>query len=71
METYKQFVDHIYNLVRMDTEDMDAIYGDYIIQMVGTYGFNALYDERLLESCGIINGRALYVLCEKKDSKTT
>lgn len=66
MKTYKQFVEHVYELVRMDTEDMDAIYGDYIIRIVGSYGFNALYDERLIESCGSVGGRSLYVLCPKK-----
>ena len=65
METYKQFVDHVYNIVKMDTDGMDAIYKDYIKQMVGVYGFNALYKERLIEGCGVVNGRQLYVLCER------
>ena len=66
MKTYEQFVDHVYNLVRMDTENMDAIYGDYIVRIIGSYGFNALHDERLIEGCGVINGRALYTLCPKE-----
>lgn len=65
METYEQFVDHVYNIVRMDTAGMDAIYKDYIIQMIGVYGFNALHKERLIEGCGSVNVRELYVLCDK------
>lgn len=65
MKTYEQFVDHVYNIVRMDTEGMDAIYKDYILQMVGVYGFNALFENKLLEGCGVVNGRQLYVLCSK------
>ena len=44
---------------------MDAIYKDYIIQMVGIYGFNALISERLIEGCGHVHERALYTLCDK------
>ena len=63
MDTYERFVEYVYHIVRLDTEGMDAIYKDYILQMVGVYGFNALYKERLIEGRGSVNGRALYVLC--------
>jgi hypothetical protein len=46
---------------------MDAIYADYIKQMVGVYGFNALLEHKLIENCGVINGRQLYVLCDRTD----
>lgn len=62
-----EFVDYVYDIVKSDTEGMDAIYKDYIIQMVGVYGFNALYSERLIEGCGSVNVRELYVLCDKED----
>ena len=29
------YVDYVYDIVRLDCEGMDAIYKDYIIQMVG------------------------------------
>lgn len=61
-----RYVDYVYDIVKNDTEGMDAIYKDYIIHMVGVYGFNALYEHRLIEGCGVINVRELYVLCEKK-----
>lgn len=60
------YVDDVYEIVRLDCMDMDAIYGDYICQIIGVYGFNALYEHKLLESCGVVNGRQLYVLCDKK-----
>ena len=66
MNTYDQFIDYIYDIVKHGSEGMDAIYKDYIIQMVGIHGFNALYDKRLLEGCGSVNLRELYVLCDKK-----
>lgn len=61
------YVDYVYNIIFLDTLDMDAIYKDFILREVGTYGFNALYENRLLESCGIINGRQLYVLRSRED----
>lgn len=60
------YVDYVYDIVRLDCEGMDAIYRDYIKQMVGVYGLNALLEHKLIESCGVVNGRQLYVLCEKK-----
>lgn len=63
--TYDYFVDHVYEILKFDCEDLDAIYADHIKQMVGVYGLNALLVNRLLESCGVVNGRKLYVLVEK------
>lgn len=61
-----RYVDYVYDIVRLDCEGMDSIYADYIKHMVGVYGLNALIEEKLVESCGVINGRRLYVLCEKE-----
>ena len=63
------YVDYVYDIVKLDTLGLDSIYKDYIIQMVGVYGFNALFEERLIESCGVINGRSLYTLCAKAPGK--
>ena len=60
-----RYVDYVYDIVWLDCKDMDSIYKDYIKQMVGVYGFNALLEHKLIESCGVINGRQLYVLCDK------
>lgn len=61
-----RYVDYVYDIVRLDCLEMDAIYADYIKQMVGVYGINALIEHNLIESCGVINGRQLYVLRENK-----
>lgn len=62
-----EYVDYVYNIIRLDTLEMDAIYKDYILREVGTYGFNALYENRLLEGCGIMNGRELFVLRNREE----
>ena len=69
MNAYEPFVDYIYDILKLDCEGMDAIYGDHIIKMFGVYGFNALHVNRLIESCGSINGRTLYTLCPKDSRK--
>ena len=61
-----RYVDYVYDIVRLDCEEIDAIYGDYIQQMVGVYGLNSLIEWGLVEGCGIVIGRQLYVLVEKK-----
>lgn len=56
------YTNYVYSLLMFDTMDLDSIYKDFILRAVGTYGFNALYEHKLIESCGSINGRELYVL---------
>lgn len=63
------YADHVYEIVRADTLEMDSVYGDYIQQMVGVYGLNTLIENGFVESCGVINGRRLYVLVERKYRK--
>lgn len=60
-----RYVDYVYDIVRLDCLEMDAIYADYIKQMVGVYGLNALREHKLVESCGVVNGRQLYALCKR------
>lgn len=59
------YVDHIYEIVKNDTLGLDSVYGGYIKQMVGLYGLNSLIEHKLVESCGVINGRRLYVLVDR------
>jgi hypothetical protein len=58
--------DNAYKTVKDVCGELDAIYEDYIIYLVGYEGLYVLRENRLLETCGVINGRQLYVLCEKK-----
>lgn len=55
----------IYNIVKNECEGLDAIYEDYIISLVGLYGLLILKGNKLLETCGVVNGRQLYTLLEK------
>lgn len=61
------FVDLVYETVRFETLGLDSIYKDYIINLVGTTGLNALIEHKLVEGCGIVNGRKLYVLCDRSE----
>lgn len=65
MSNRKTYLDYVYEIIRLDTMDMDCVYKDYILREVGTYGFNALYRAGLLEGCGSLNGRELFVLLDK------
>ena len=58
-------VDQVYETVKEVFNDLDAIYEDYLIYLVGFEGYYALLENGLLEGCGVINGRKLYALCEK------
>ena len=60
------FVDLVYETVRFETLGLDSIYKDYIINLVGITGLNALIEHKLVEGCGIVNGRKLYVLCDRE-----
>ncbi len=60
------YADMVYYIVKVKSEGMDAVYEDYILELVGSMGLKALKENRLVESCGIVNGRQLCVLCEKK-----
>ena len=57
------YAKQVYEILKKETEDMDAIYKDYILHLVGYSGLDALLENRLLETCGVVNGRQLYVLC--------
>ena len=58
------YIDQLYFTVAVEIAGMDAVYGDYIQKIVGSFGLQALIDCELLEPCGIVNGRQLYTLCE-------
>lgn len=56
----------IYELVKEEFEGFDAIYEDAVVHLIGTFGLNILRMHKLVESCGVVNGRQLYVLCDAK-----
>lgn len=57
----------IYEIVKDDCKGMDAIYEDYIIHLVGIHGLELLQKHKLIESCGVLGGRRLWVLCDRGD----
>ena len=58
-------MEYIYEAVRLECANLDSVYEDYIIDLVGRTGLKALLHHNLLETCGVVNGRQLYVLCDK------
>ena len=57
-----KYEDYVYAIVKADCDGMDSIYGDYIERLVGSSGLNALIKNDMVESCGMVNSRQLYVL---------
>lgn len=55
----------VYLMVMEEFSDLDAIYEDALIHLVGVRGIESLKENKLLESCGVVNGRQLYTLCDK------
>lgn len=59
------YCEHCYEILKLDSENLDAIYEDYIINLIGVAGLTELRGRNLLEYCGVVNGRYLYALCDK------
>lgn len=62
-----EYAKYVYELLKEDCKDIDAIYEEYIIHLVGVKGLNALHMAGLLESCGVMHGKKLFTLLEMKD----
>lgn len=61
-----EYVDYVYDILKKELDGFDAIYEDYILNVVGFAGFHSLVKAKLLETCGVVNGRQLYVIVDKK-----
>ena len=55
----------IYDLIKEEFEGLDAVYEDAIIELIGIYGLTILIQNKLVESCGVVNGRQLFTICDK------
>lgn len=62
-----RYVDYCYEIVIEECVELDSIYEDYIEFLVGTRGLLELIKHGCVESCGVINGRRLYVLVDRGD----
>lgn len=60
-----RYVDYVYEIIKNESRNLDALYQDYILYLVGAMGMQALVENKLVETCGVMNGRLLYVLCDK------
>lgn len=56
----------VYEIVKNETDGLDAVDKDFIKHCVGIYGLNALLKAKLLERCGVVSGRRLYALLDWK-----
>ena len=63
-----QYVEEVYKIIKRSAAGMDAVYEDWIVSIVGVHGLNALIANKFLETCGIVKGRQLYVLCCEGES---
>ena len=59
------YLDNVYAIIKETCVGMDAVYEDYIIRTVGMAGLTELRGAKLLEPCGVVNGRQLYTLLAK------
>ena len=60
-----EYITQLYFLVKEEYEGLDSIYEDSLIHLIGVYGIHVLKENKLLETCSVINGRQLYMLCDK------
>lgn len=60
--TAKEFY---YNALKKECEKLDAVYEDYILELIGIAGLRILRKNGFLEPCGMIHGRQLYVLTKE------
>ena len=64
---YMTYADYCYQILKSDAKALDAVYEDYIINLIGVAGLTELRGNSLLEPCGIVLGRQLYTLVDKKN----
>lgn len=56
----------VYKIVSRELGGLDSIYENAITELVGTHGLTTLKLHGYLETCGVNNGRQLYVLVKKE-----
>lgn len=59
------YADQLYFVVKEQFDGLDSIYEDNLIHLIGTHGIYILQENKMLETCGVINDRQLYVLYDK------
>lgn len=54
------YIGVVHRIMLVEAENIDAVYEDYILKLVGSYGLQVLLDCGLIESCGSIDCKRLY-----------
>ena len=62
---YKQAV-YCYNVVKDILGDMEVIYSENILRLIGAHGLYLLYINRLIEPCGTTDNKQVFKLNELK-----
>ena len=62
----KTYADYVYEIVKHELDGFEAIYEDYIINIVGHAGLTELRSNNLLEACGVVEGRQLYAIVNRE-----
>lgn len=58
-------LDEIYDTIKTECKGLCMIYEGCILELVGLRGLNMLKENNLLEDCGVVHGRQMYVLLKK------
>lgn len=56
------YCEYCYRILKDATVGFDAVYEDYIINLIGAAGLAELRSNNLLEPCGIVHERTLYAV---------
>ena len=59
-----EYVEKLYQILKEESEGLDALYESFIKDVIGRRGLEMLIKNKLVENCGVVNGRRLYVLCD-------
>ena len=60
--TEREYAVYVSNIIKKEMDSLDVMYGDIIQTLVGMYGFNAMQKHDLIECCGRMNDRDVYIL---------
>lgn len=61
--------EQVYKIIEEVFVNEDTICDEYILYLVGFEGYYALIENDLIEKCGEIDGRSMYVLRNKNKGK--
>ena len=62
------YAEYCYQILKSDAKALDAVYEDYIINLIGVAGLTELRTNSLLEPCGVVHGRHLYSIVDKPET---